>query len=335
MTRRAEIVDDVLADLEAVGAGTRPDRRDEVGGVASAGIAHGGDGGRDDRLARTAPPGVDGRHGGPAAIGDEHGHAVGDAHGQGRAGVVGDERVSLWRMFAPGHRLVAPHDADEAGMHLVDTRRRSGATPSNVASSTVRAAAPGSVDRKLASRVVKTCGATPASGPQKRARPRRVSITSTRASNGCGITLGIIARRGQAAWAPDRRRLDMDIVGIGTDACRRSTASPPRSRSTAIGSCGRSTPRAKSRTAGGSRNPPRRSRPASRPEAAAKALGTGIARGVFWTDIEVVRGRGGPPSIVFHGGAAERFAAIGGNASLLTLTHARDLAIAHVLLMVR
>ena len=67
-------------------------------------------------------------------------------------------------------------------------------------------------------------------------------------------------------------------------------------------------------------------------EAAMKALGTGHSRGVFWTGIEVVR-RYGPPRIAFHGGAAERFRAMGGASSLLTLTHSRDLAIAHVMLM--
>ena len=66
-------------------------------------------------------------------------------------------------------------------------------------------------------------------------------------------------------------------------------------------------------------------------EAAMKALGTGHSRGVYWTGIEVVR-RHGPPRIVFHGGAADRFRAMGGTGSLLTLTHSRELAIAHVML---
>ena len=66
-------------------------------------------------------------------------------------------------------------------------------------------------------------------------------------------------------------------------------------------------------------------------EAAMKALGTGYSRGVHWVGIEVVR-RHGPPQLQFHGGAARRFAAMGGTRSLLTLTHSRDLAIAHVLL---
>ena len=66
-------------------------------------------------------------------------------------------------------------------------------------------------------------------------------------------------------------------------------------------------------------------------EAAMKALGTGHSRGVFWTGIEVVR-RHGPPQLQFHGGAAKRFADMGATGSLLTITHSRDLAIAHVLL---
>ena len=69
-------------------------------------------------------------------------------------------------------------------------------------------------------------------------------------------------------------------------------------------------------------------------EAAMKALGTGHSRGVFWKGIEVVR-RGGPPQLRFHDGAAARLAALNADGSLLTLTHSRDLAIAHVLLVRR
>ena len=67
-------------------------------------------------------------------------------------------------------------------------------------------------------------------------------------------------------------------------------------------------------------------------EAAMKALGTGHSRGVFWTGIEVVR-RHGPPQLRFHGGAAVRFQAMGATSSLITLTHSRELAIAHVMLL--
>jgi holo-[acyl-carrier protein] synthase len=67
-------------------------------------------------------------------------------------------------------------------------------------------------------------------------------------------------------------------------------------------------------------------------EAAMKALGTGAAHGVVWRDIEVVR-HGGPPQLRFHGGAARHFDGIGARSSLITLTHTRDLAIAHVMLL--
>ena len=67
-------------------------------------------------------------------------------------------------------------------------------------------------------------------------------------------------------------------------------------------------------------------------EAAMKALGTGHSRGVYWRGIEVVR-RHGPPQLRFHGGAAARAAAMGATGSLLTITHSRELAIAHVLLL--
>lgn len=67
-------------------------------------------------------------------------------------------------------------------------------------------------------------------------------------------------------------------------------------------------------------------------EAAMKALGTGHTCGVLWRDVEVVR-FGGPPQLRFHGGAAARFGQMGATGSLLTLTHSRNLAIAHVMLV--
>lgn len=42
-------------------------------------------------------------------------------------------------------------------------------------------------------------------------------------------------------------------------------------------------------------------------EACAKALGTGLARGVFWKDIEVENNRYGKPLIKLHGKAKEIF----------------------------
>src|SRR5216110_1587949 len=67
-------------------------------------------------------------------------------------------------------------------------------------------------------------------------------------------------------------------------------------------------------------------------EAAMKALGTGHSHGVLWRDVEVVR-HGGPPQLQLHGGAARRFAAIGGLSSLVTITHSDALALAQVIIL--
>jgi holo-[acyl-carrier protein] synthase len=66
-------------------------------------------------------------------------------------------------------------------------------------------------------------------------------------------------------------------------------------------------------------------------EAAMKALGTGLTRGVTWRDIEVVRG-GGPPRLLLRGGALRHFQKLGATSSLLTITHADTLALAQVLI---
>ena len=67
-------------------------------------------------------------------------------------------------------------------------------------------------------------------------------------------------------------------------------------------------------------------------EAAMKALGTGLSRGVLWKDIEVVRG-GGPPRLKLHGGAERRAREMGATESLVSITHSESLAIAQVLLL--
>ena len=69
-------------------------------------------------------------------------------------------------------------------------------------------------------------------------------------------------------------------------------------------------------------------------EAAMKALGTGHSRGVVWRGVEVVR-EAGPPRLRFHGAAARHFDAIGATRSLVTLSHAGDFALAHVMLLGR
>ncbi len=67
-------------------------------------------------------------------------------------------------------------------------------------------------------------------------------------------------------------------------------------------------------------------------EAGAKALGTGMAKGVSWREIEVTHLPGGRPALIFHGRAAERAAAMGVTAAHLSLSHGRELAIASVVL---
>ncbi|HBH26410.1 MAG TPA: holo-[acyl-carrier-protein] synthase [Rhodospirillaceae bacterium] len=64
-------------------------------------------------------------------------------------------------------------------------------------------------------------------------------------------------------------------------------------------------------------------------EAAAKALGTGIAHGVHLRDIEVTRGADGTPALALHGGAAK---ALPPHARLhLSMTDHTDIASAVVI----
>lgn len=65
-------------------------------------------------------------------------------------------------------------------------------------------------------------------------------------------------------------------------------------------------------------------------EAAAKALGTGLwAEGVVWTDLEVVRGEHGKPTLVLHNAARTH---ANGGTCLVSLTHTKELAMAQVIL---
>src|SRR5665213_4210470 len=56
-------------------------------------------------------------------------------------------------------------------------------------------------------------------------------------------------------------------------------------------------------------------------EAAAKALGTGISRGISWREIEVKREPGERPTLHLSGRAAERAKAMGIHHLHLSLTH--------------
>lgn len=67
-------------------------------------------------------------------------------------------------------------------------------------------------------------------------------------------------------------------------------------------------------------------------EAAAKALGTGIAQGVCLNQIEVTHDALGAPGLSLSGAAQERLAAMGGKGARLSLSHEGDMAIAFVVL---
>lgn len=65
-------------------------------------------------------------------------------------------------------------------------------------------------------------------------------------------------------------------------------------------------------------------------EAGAKALGTGISRGVSWKEFEVRRQRGQRPELHLSGRAAEIAAALGIRRLSLSLTHSRTMSMAVV-----
>ena len=68
-------------------------------------------------------------------------------------------------------------------------------------------------------------------------------------------------------------------------------------------------------------------------EAMMKALGTG-RHGVNWRDIEVVRRKGGPPTIVLHNRALKVAARLRVGHIAVSLSHSREYAVASVLIEV-
>ena len=67
-------------------------------------------------------------------------------------------------------------------------------------------------------------------------------------------------------------------------------------------------------------------------EAGAKALGTGISRGIGWKEIEVRRLPGHKPTLHWSGRAAERAHILGVVSTELSLTHSHTVALAVVIL---
>lgn len=71
-------------------------------------------------------------------------------------------------------------------------------------------------------------------------------------------------------------------------------------------------------------------------EACAKALGTGLSRGVFWRDMGVVNLPGGKPTLQLTGGAAERLRSMvpAGHNPLIHLTITDDFPLAQAFVII-
>ena len=71
-------------------------------------------------------------------------------------------------------------------------------------------------------------------------------------------------------------------------------------------------------------------------EACAKALGTGLRRGVFWRDMGVVNLPGGKPTMALTGGALARLQAITppGHRAQITLTITDDFPLAQAIVII-
>jgi holo-[acyl-carrier protein] synthase len=66
-------------------------------------------------------------------------------------------------------------------------------------------------------------------------------------------------------------------------------------------------------------------------EAAMKALGTGWSRGVRWVDVEVVREKGGRPTMALAGEAGKLAEQLGVKRIALSITHTAEQALAQVI----
>ena len=67
-------------------------------------------------------------------------------------------------------------------------------------------------------------------------------------------------------------------------------------------------------------------------EAVAKALGTGIGRGVSWQDIRILHDEAGAPGVALSGGAAEVAASLGGKDVALSISDELDYVVAFAVL---
>lgn len=67
-------------------------------------------------------------------------------------------------------------------------------------------------------------------------------------------------------------------------------------------------------------------------EAVAKALGTGIGRGVSWQDIRISHDANGAPTVTLSGGALARAESLGGSRVALSLADETDCVVAFAVL---
>ena len=67
-------------------------------------------------------------------------------------------------------------------------------------------------------------------------------------------------------------------------------------------------------------------------EAALKALGVGMRKGIAWTDVEVYLTDLGQPLVRLTGGAADRADDLGVNHIFLSLSHTKEYAVAQVVM---
>jgi holo-[acyl-carrier protein] synthase len=128
------------------------------------------------------------------------------------------------------------------------------------------------------------------------------------------------------------------IIGLGSDICdiRRIEAAIARHGERFIARVFTATERAKAASRMEKIQAATYAKRFAAKEAAAKALGTGFRRGVFFSDLGVVNLRSGQPTLEMTGGAAERLLAItpaGMVASVaLTMTDEYPYAFAQVII---
>lgn len=68
-------------------------------------------------------------------------------------------------------------------------------------------------------------------------------------------------------------------------------------------------------------------------EAVSKALGTGIAQGIRFTDIEILPDELGAPTVQLHGKALERLGKLNGTQVKISLSDERDFAVAFAVVL--